>query len=229
MPGRVLIVEDEQDVRDLLVLTLRNAGYQTITADSGPEALRKTANENPDLILLDIMLPSMSGTEICRRIRGEAATAGTPIIIVSAKTDEVDKILGLELGADDYVTKPFSPRELVLRVKKLLDRTRGDTGKSDRLAIGDLVVDRSRHQVTFRGSEIILTPTEFKLLSLLMERRGRVQTRDRLLTDVWDYEASIDTRTVDTHVRRLREKLGPASDYVETVRGVGYRLNGPAD
>lgn len=229
MPGRILIVEDEQDVRDLLVLTLRNAGYQTLTADTGPDALRKTANDSPDLILLDIMLPDMSGTEICRKIRNEAATAGTPIIIVSAKTDEVDKILGLELGADDYVTKPFSPRELVLRIKKLLQRTRGGTEKSDRLVIGDLVVDRSRHHAAFRGNEITLTPTEFKLLSLLMERRGRVQTRDRLLTDVWDYEASIDTRTVDTHVRRLREKLGPASDYVETVRGVGYRLNGPSD
>lgn len=227
MPGRILIVEDEQDVRDLLVLTLRNAGYQTITADTGPGALRKATAENPDLILLDLMLPDMSGTEVCRRIRNEPATANTPIIILSAKTEEIDKILGLELGADDYVTKPFSPRELILRINKLIRRTNGADEKSDRLAIGELVVDRSRHQVSFRNQEIILTPTEFKLLSLLMERRGRVQTRDRLLTDVWDYEASIDTRTVDTHVRRLREKLGDACDFVETVRGVGYRLNGP--
>ncbi len=229
MPGRILVVEDEQDVRDLLVLTLRNAGYQTLTADTGPNAVRKAASEVPDLILLDIMLPDMSGTEVCRRIRNEPATANTPIIIVSAKTEEVDKILGLELGADDYVTKPFSPRELVLRINKLLRRGKGATDKSDRLVIGELVVDRARHQVTFRDREIILTPTEFNLLGLLMERRGRVQTRDRLLTDVWDYEASIDTRTVDTHVRRLREKLGDACDYVETVRGVGYRLNGPPD
>ncbi|HPA17977.1 MAG TPA: response regulator transcription factor [Verrucomicrobiae bacterium] len=227
MSAKILVVEDEQDVRDLLVLTLRNAGYQTLTAETGTGALRKAASEHPDLILLDLMLPEMSGTEICRRLRADPATANTPVIIVSAKSEEVDKILGLELGADDYVTKPFSPRELVLRIKKLLRRTEGPPEQSDRLAVGQLVVDRSRHQVTFRGNEIILTPTEFKLLGLLIERRGRVQTRDRLLTDVWDYEASMDTRTVDTHVRRLREKLGDAAEFVETVRGVGYRLNDP--
>lgn len=229
MPGRILIVDDEQDVSDLLALTFRNAGYQTITADSGTSALRKATEEHPDLIVLDLMLPEMSGTEVCRRIRNEPATARTPIIMLSARAEEVDKVLGLELGADDYVTKPFSPRELVLRVNKLIRRTDGSAEKSDRLFIGELLVDRSRHQVTFRNQEITLTPTEFKLLTMLMERRGRVQTRDRLLTDVWDYEASIDTRTVDTHVRRLREKLGDASGYVETVRGVGYRLNGPPD
>jgi two-component system phosphate regulon response regulator PhoB len=165
----------------------------------------------------------MSGNDICRRLKADAATSRIPVIFLSAKGEEVDKIVGFELGADDYVTKPFSPRELVLRIKTVLRRQTEPTGESANLTLGGLVIDRPRHVVTFKGKPLDLTPTEFKLLAVLIERRGRVQSRDRLLSDVWEYEATIDTRTVDTHVRRLREKLGAASDLIETVRGVGYR------
>lgn len=229
MRAKILIVEDDEDVKDLLEMTLRHAGYQTLAAKTGAAALRLAASERPDLILLDIMLPEMSGIEVCRKLRGGDGGGGVPIIVVSAKTEEVDKILALEIGADDYVTKPFSPRELVLRIDKLLRRKSGVPEATECLAVGNLVLDRARHQVTFEGRDIPLTRTEFRLLGLLMERRGCVLTRDRLLSEVWDYEASIDTRTVDTHVRRLREKLGAASGHIRTVRGVGYRLVGPQD
>jgi DNA-binding response OmpR family regulator len=227
MAQRILIIEDEPDMQDLLVLKLNDAGFQTVTASTGSTALRKAAAEHPDLIVLDLMLPEMSGVELCRRFRSDGATAGTPIIIVSAKTDEVDKIVCLELGADDYLTKPFSPRELVLRIRKLLLRKDGKSEQHERMAVGELAIDRAMYRVSCRGQDIALTATEFKLLAILMERCGRVQTRERLLNDVWDYADSIDTRTVDTHMRRLREKLGECSRYIETVRGVGYRLAGP--
>lgn len=227
MLGRILIAEDDEDLRDLLVCTVRKAGYQAVTADGGTPCLRKAIDEKPDLILLDIMLPDISGTDICRRLRSDNATATTPVIMLSAKTEEVDRILGLELGADDYVTKPFSPRELVVRIGKVLERTRGRTQQTDILKVGELVLDRSTYQVILRSREIRLTCTEFKLLGLLMDRCGRVQTRERLLTEVWDYDASVDTRTVDSHVQRLRGKLGDAGRYIETVRGFGYRLTVP--
>ena len=197
-----------------------------LTADNGRDALDIAREKQPDLIVLDLMLPRVDGLDVTRILR---TNLDIPIVMLTARSTEDDILLGLELGADDYVTKPFSPRELVLRIDKLLRRKSGVPEATECLAVGDLVLDRARHQVTFEGRDIPLTRTEFRLLGLLMERRGCVLTRDRLLSEVWDYEASIDTRTVDTHVRRLREKLGAASGHIRTVRGVGYRLVGPQD
>jgi len=206
-------------------MSLKGAGYKVLTAEDGESGLRKIRDECPDLVILDIMLPKMSGLEVCKNLRKDVATASLPVIMLTAKSDEVDRIVGLELGADDYVVKPFSPRELVLRVQSILRRAVHADGKSERLMLGKLVVDQARHEVVADGKVINLTATEFRLLAVLLERRGRVQSRDRLLNDVWGYESVIDTRTVDTHVRRLREKLGSLADYVETIRGVGYRMS----
>jgi two-component system phosphate regulon response regulator PhoB len=225
MNETVLIVDDEQDVVDLLVYNLQKAGYKTTSARDGATALQKARDAFPSLIVLDLMLPQIDGTEVCKQLRADPKTASIPIIMLTAKAEEVDRIVGLELGADDYVTKPFSPREVVLRVKKILGRTHGNGAPAEMLKCGDLVVDVAKHEAALKGKVVELTATEFKLLAMLMERRGRVQTRDRLLTDVWGYEGDVDTRTVDTHVRRLREKLGKAADYIETVRGVGYRFS----
>ena len=203
---------------------LRQAGFQTDTAADGAEALRKARSTTPDLILLDLMLPEMDGLEVCKLLRRDAKTSAIPIIMLTARASEIDRIVGLELGAADYVPKPFSPRELVLRVKKRLEQSSGETAKNA-YAFGPLQVDVSRHLVTVRGRRVELTATEFKLLVLLLQRIGHVQSRDQLLRDVWEYETHIDTRTVDTHIRRLREKLGPAAKYLDTVRGVGYRFS----
>jgi two-component system phosphate regulon response regulator PhoB len=224
MPEAILIVDDEQDVLDLLVYNLQKAGYKIVTARDGTAALQKARDEVPSLIILDLMLPQMDGTEVCRHLKADPRTAHIPIIMLTAKAEEVDRVVGLELGADDYVTKPFSPREVSLRVKSVLRRASGKTAPAEILKFGDLMVDIAKHAVTLKGREVELTATEFKLLATLLERRGRVQSRDRLLTDVWGYEGDVDTRTVDTHMRRLREKLGKSADYVETVRGVGYRF-----
>jgi two-component system phosphate regulon response regulator PhoB len=224
MSETVLIVDDEQDVVDLLVYNLQKAGYKTATARDGVTALQKARDGFPSLIILDLMLPQVEGTEVCKQLRADPKTASIPVIMLTAKAEEVDRIVGLELGADDYVTKPFSPREVVLRVKKILSRAQGKGAPTEVLKCGDLIMDIAKHEAALKGKAIELTATEFKLLAMLMERRGRVQTRDRLLTDVWGYEGDVDTRTVDTHVRRLREKLGKAADYIETVRGVGYRF-----
>jgi phosphate regulon transcriptional regulator PhoB len=224
MPDTVLIVDDEPDVIDLLVYNLQKAGYRTATARDGATALQKARDEIPSLIVLDLMLPQMDGTEVCRQLKADPKTAHIPIIMLTAKAEEVDRVVGLELGADDYVTKPFSPREIALRVRGVLRRASGKTAPAEVLKFGDITVDIARHEATVKGKVVDLTATEFKLLSTLLERRGRVQSRDRLLTDVWGYEGDVDTRTVDTHMRRLREKLGKAADYVETVRGVGYRF-----
>jgi DNA-binding response OmpR family regulator len=224
MSDSILIVDDEQDVVDLLAYNLQRAGYKTITARDGRVALQKARDEFPALVILDLMLPQMDGTEVCKQLKADSKTAGIPILMLTAKGEEVDRVVGLELGADDYVTKPFSPREIALRIKKILGRSRGTVVPSEVIRFGELVVDTAKHEASLKGKPIELTATEFKLLAMLMERRGRVQTRDRLLTDVWGYEGDVDTRTVDTHVRRLREKLGKASDYIETVRGVGYRF-----
>lgn len=224
MPEAILIVDDEQDVLDLLVYNLHKAGYKIVTARDGAAALQKARDEVPSLIILDLMLPQMDGTEVCRRLKADPKTAHIPIIMLTAKAEEVDRVVGLELGADDYVTKPFSPREVALRVKGVLRRASGKSAPAEILKFGDLTVDIAKHAVTLKDRGVELTATEFKLLATLLERRGRVQSRDRLLTDVWGYEGDVDTRTVDTHMRRLREKLGEAADYVETVRGVGYRF-----
>ena len=224
MKSRILVVDDEPDVLELVTYNLGQAGYHTATAADGAEALRKARSIAPDLILLDLMLPEMDGLEVCKLLRRDAKTSAIPIIMLTARASEIDRIVGLELGAADYVPKPFSPRELVLRVKKRLEQTVGAPTKNA-YSVGPLQVDVSRHLVTVRGRRVELTAIEFKLLTLLLQRIGHVQSRDQLLRDVWEYETHIDTRTVDTHIRRLREKLGPAAKYLDTVRGVGYRFS----
>jgi len=221
---KILIVEDEPDVVDLLTLQLRKAGgFTAVTAHDGAEGLKKARAEAPALIVLDLMLPRMSGLEVCKILKTDISTRHIPIIMLTAKAEEVDRIVGLEFGADDYVTKPFSPREMLLRIKAILRRGQND-GAEESVTRGLITIDSARHRVLVGGKPVVLTAVEFKLLSMLMKRPGRVQARDRLLTEVWGYESAIDTRTVDTHVRRLREKLGKAASAIETVRGFGYRL-----
>lgn len=221
---KVLVVDDEPDAVELISFNLKGAGFDVVSAADGAQALKTARLHHPDLILLDVMLPEVDGLEVCKLLRRDPATSGIPIIMLTARAAEVDRIVGLELGADDYVTKPFSPRELVLRVKKVIKRRTEPQEKADRLEAGELAVDIPRHLVTVSTKRVDLTATEFKLLTTLMHRRGRVQSRDQLLQDVWQYDNLIDTRTVDTHMRRLREKLGRASRFLDTVRGVGYRF-----
>src|SRR6058998_235790 len=218
---KIMIIEDESDVADLLTLNLRKAGFRTSTAADGVSGLQKARDDRPDFIILNLMLPKMAGLEVCRILKSDAATARMPILMLTAKAEEIDRIVGLEFGVDDYVTKPFSPREIVLRIRAIFRR--GEKA-DESLTAGPISIDPARHEVRVNGRQVHLTSLEFKLLRALMQRRGRVQERDRLLNDVWGYESVIDTRTVDTHVRRLREKLGKAGDAVETVRGFGYRL-----
>ena len=225
---RILVVDDEPDAIELIRFNLKASGYEVLTAEDGKEALAKARKFSPDMILLDLMLPEIDGLEVCKILRRDPATASLPIIMLTAKASEIDRVLGLEFGADDYVTKPFSPRELMLRVRNLLKRKESSKEEVERFQVRDIELDVSKYEVKIMGQPIDLTPTEFKLLQILMERKGRVQSRDRLLQDVWGYDQLIDTRTVDTHVRRLREKMGEAADYVTTVRGVGYRLMEPA-
>lgn len=224
MKQKILIVDDEPDALEVIAFKLKEAGYIPLTAADGLRAVELVRDERPALVVLDLMLPKLDGLEVCKLLRRDPATAGIPIIMLTARAAEMDRIVGLELGADDYVTKPFSPRELVLRIKKVLARTQQSDEPATHLRIGVLDIDAGRHQVKVRDRPLTLTATEFKLLELLARRRGRVQTRDRLLQDVWGYDNPIDTRTVDTHMRRLREKLGPAAEYLETIRGVGYRF-----
>jgi len=221
---RILVVEDEKDVVDLLRLNLRKAGgFTIVSASDGATGLATARDAKPDLIILDLMLPKMSGLEVCKILKTDPGTRQIPVLMLTAKAEEIDRIVGLELGADDYVVKPFSPREIVLRIKAILRRGSGEQ-TDEQLSAGAITIDPARHQVSVNGKVVNLTSLEFKLLRTLMQRRGRVQERDRLLNEVWGYESVIDTRTVDTHVRRLREKLGKAGDIVETVRGFGYRL-----
>ena len=221
---KILVVDDEPDAVELIEFNLKANGYEVATAADGEEALQKARAILPSLIILDIMLPEVDGMEVCKILRRDQRTQNIPIIMLTAKAAEIDRVLGLELGADDYVTKPFSPRELVLRVKRLLRPGTNPEEKSDRVEWKELIIDIPRHQVSVKGRSIDLTATEFKLLTTLAQRRGRVQSREQLLHDVWEYDNLIDTRTVDTHMRRLREKLGAASKYLDTVRGVGYRF-----
>jgi two-component system phosphate regulon response regulator PhoB len=223
MKAKILVADDEPDALELIEVNLKNAGYDVLVAVDGREALQKARAVRPDLILLDIMLPEMDGLEVCKALRRDPATASLPIIMLTARAAEIDRVLGLELGADDYITKPFSPRELILRVKNVLKRPTVETG-GGRIQIGGLVIDPSRHKVTYLDKPLVLTATEFKLVTVLAGRRGRVQTREKLLQDVWGYSSVIDTRTIDTHMRRLRDKLGGAAQYLDTVRGVGYRF-----
>lgn len=223
MVSRILIVDDEDDLAELVAFRLQQLGHVAATTGSGIGALMEVQRKRPDLMVLDLMLPDLSGTEVCRRIRRDAATRDIPIVMVTAKTDEVDRVVGFEVGADDYVTKPFSPRELVLRIEAVLRRTQPTSGVST-LQIGDLWIDAKGHRVRVRGIEAPLTALEFRLLLDLAERKGRVQSRDALLERVWGYVSGTETRTVDTHIKRLRRKLSTAADQVETIRGVGYRL-----
>lgn len=221
---KILVVDDEPEAVELVEFNLKQSGFDVVTAADGAEALRKARATSPNLVVLDLMLPEIGGLEVCKMLRRDPATAGLPIIMLTAKAAEIDRVLGLELGADDYITKPFSPRELVLRIQKLLLRGQPAAEAQETLRFGDLLIDNPRHIVSWRGRGIELTATEFKLLAVLAQRRGRVQSREQLLRDVWEYNNLVDTRTVDTHMRRLREKLGPAAKYLDTVRGVGYRF-----
>jgi len=221
---RVLVVDDEPDIVALVAYHLAKAGYRVSTAATGPDALRAAREERPALIVLDLMLPGMSGFDVLEKLRAHDATREVAVLMLTARKEEPDRIRGLTLGADDYLTKPFSPAELILRVGAILRRIGG--GGADTLAVGPLVIDRAAHTVAVDGRALDLTATEYKLLLTLAERRGRVQARTQLLQTVWDAAPDIQTRTVDMHVQRLRTKLGPAGDLIETVRGFGYRLRG---
>ncbi len=223
----VLIVEDEPDLQAVLDYNLRREGLRTAVASRGAEALELARREQPDLVLLDLMLPDISGTDVCRELKRHPSTARAAVVMLTAKGEEVDRIVGFELGADDYVVKPFSLRELILRVKAVLRRAEPAAETAERIHVGPITVDRAGHRVLVEGLEVPVTALEFRLLLLLVERRGRVQTRDRLLTDVWSEEDDVSERAIDTHIKRLREKLGSAGAWIETVRGVGYRYREP--
>lgn len=228
----ILIVDDEQDLVTTIEYSLEKEGYRTRTAHTGKDALAGARLQpHPDLILLDVMLPDVSGLEVCRELRADKSTKGIPIVMLTARAEEIDRVVGFEMGADDYVVKPFSNRELALRIRAILRRQGPAEGakESDVITFGVLEVDTAAHQVFVEGDEIALTALELKLLRTLMDRKGRVQSRETLLRDVWDITASITTRTVDTHVKRLREKLKNAGVYVETVRGTGYRFKRSVD
>lgn len=225
MGSRILVVEDETDLAELVAINLRGAGHEVTVVHDGKAAMAEIHRSQPDLLVLDVMLPDISGIEVCRRLRRSAQTVRLPVIMLTARTDEVDRVVGFEVGADDYVPKPFSPRELVLRVEAILRRAipAAELVGPQVIALGTLVIDVPAHRVEVEGEEILLTALEFRLLLDLASRAGRVQSRDALLERVWGYSPNVETRTVDTHVKRLREKLGAGAANIETVRGVGYR------
>ena len=223
MRQTILVVDDEPDIVEIIQYNLEKSGFDVIVAADGPAALEKARDDTPDLIVLDLMLPGLEGTEVCRILKQDERTRSIPILMLTAKSEEIDRIIGLELGADDYVVKPFSPREIALRIRNILRRrTVSETQGPAR--VGPLVIDVEGHHVSVAGRSVSLTATEFKLLVILYQRRGRVQTREELLDVVWGYDHMGYGRTVDAHIKRLREKLGEASGMVETVRGVGYRF-----
>ena len=225
MSRKILIIEDEPDIRKTLEYNISREGYEVISASSLSEGKEKLESASFSLLLLDLMLPDGSGLDLCRELKQDKSLSSMPVIILTAKDDEVDKVVGFELGADDYVTKPFSVRELILRVKAVLKR--GER-KSDNMEVqrqfGELKIDVDSHEVFVNDEQVSLTALEFKLLRQLVDRRGRVQSRDQLLSDVWGYSSDVTTRTVDTHIKRLREKLGGMGKYVQTIRGVGYKF-----
>ena len=225
-PAKVLVVEDERDIAALIAYHLTKEGYRVRTAEGGREALEAVSAERPDLVVLDLMLPGFSGEEVLAELRRKPELVDVPVIILTARREESDRIKGLELGADDYLTKPFSPRELVLRVSAVLRRAHAlpVTGAARTLRGGGITVDLNAFSVSVDGHNVELTPTEYRLLVSLLERRGRVQDRQQLLQAAWDVHARIETRTVDMHVQRLRSKLGDAGECIETVRGFGYRF-----
>lgn len=222
---KILVVDDETDVTELLVYTLKAKGFVVEALNDPNRSIGVARTFMPDLVVLDVMMPDLNGIQICRMLRADAKLKKVPVIFLTAKAEEGDRIQGLETGADDYLCKPFSTKELVLRIQTILRRVHDGAAEAPKLlAAGRIVLDGERHVVTVAEQLVELTATEFKLLRLLMERRGRVQTREHLLINVWNYETEIETRTVDTHVRRLREKLGSEADWIETIRGVGYRF-----
>ncbi len=225
----ILIVEDDQNIAKLVKYNFEKAGFRTAVVITGEEALEFLSRQMADLIILDIMLPKMDGFETCRRLKDDNRLASIPIMMLTARGEEVDRVVGFELGADDYVVKPFSPRELILRAKTILRRGQVKENVKENLRSGDLEIDIPRHRVSVKTKEIVLTPMEFKLLVILLERRGRVQSREELLSAVWNIEADVTTRTVDTHVKRLRQKLGKSGEALETIRGLGYRFNEDRD
>lgn len=225
----ILIVEDDQNIAKLIKYNFEKAGFRSTIMVTGEDAFEFLASQMVDLIILDIMLPKIDGFETCRRLKDDSRLSSIPILMLTARSEEVDRVVGFELGADDYVVKPFSPRELVLRVKTILRRRQLPKPLKENLRNNDLEIDIPRHRVSVKGKEIVLTPMEFKLLVTLIERRGRVQSREDLLSAVWDIQADITTRTVDTHVKRLRQKLGKAAKPLETIRGLGYRFNEGCD
>ena len=226
-PPLVLIVDDERDLVRLLEFNLQQAGFETAVAYAGEDALQKVRQRIPDLIVLDLMLPDIPGNEVCRQLKASPRTRHVPVLMLTARTDEVDRVVGFEVGADDFVTKPFSVRELVLRIRAILRRGSGAEADEAREQVGPIRVEPGAHRAYVEGQEITLTALEFKLLTTFMSRLGRVQTREALLQDVWGVSSDLQTRTVDTHVKRLREKLGSGRDLIETVRGIGYRMVEP--
>jgi two-component system phosphate regulon response regulator PhoB len=230
MSNKILIIEDEPDIRKTIEYNLSREGFEILTAASLKEG-KELLDKSFSLLVLDLMLPDGSGLDLCRELKSNQELMNIPIVILTAKDDEVDKVVGFELGADDYVTKPFSVRELILRIKAILKR--GSSQKNETVEIerqfGDLIIDIDSHEVFVNKEQISLTALEFRLLSQLIDRRGRVQSRDQLLSDVWGYSAEVTTRTVDTHIKRLREKLGTMGKYVQTIRGVGYKFSRTPD
>ena len=223
MQATILVIEDEPDALELLQFNLKGRGYKVISAESGEKGLQKANAHLPDLVVLDLMLPGLDGLELCKILKRNAKTAHVPIIMVTAKATELDRVLGLELGADDYLVKPFSPRELLLRIERLLKRgSPAATEAAECFNFGDLMIDIAKHEITVNGRTVQLTPTEFKLLTLLARRPERVHSRDKLLQEVWEYSQDIESRTIDTHMRRLRSKLGRAAKHLTTVRNFGY-------
>lgn len=225
MSQKIYIVEDEPDIRETLKYNFSNEGFKVFTAPDGEKALSNIKKVLPDVLILDLMLPGVSGLDVCKSIRADDDIRDMSIIMLTAKGEEIDRVIGFELGADDYVTKPFSVRELILRVKVLLKKQRESLVENKLVTFGPIRIDLDAHELKINDKEIVLTALEFKLLQHLVKRKGRVQTREQLLGDVWGYSAEVTTRTVDTHIKRLREKLGNTSDYIQTIRGVGYRFS----
>jgi len=224
---KILVVEDDKHISKLVKYNLEKAGFDCNVSITGEDALAVLAHQSYDLVILDIMLPKIDGFETCRQIRQDNKLANIPIIMVTAKGEEVDKVVGFELGSDDYVVKPFSPRELILRVKAILKRGKAkeNTEENEIISSSNISIDIARHQVKIDEKEVILTQIEFNLLVTLIKRQGRVQSRDRLLKDVWDMDSDVTTRTIDTHIKRLREKLGKSGKLINTVRGIGYKFS----
>jgi two-component system phosphate regulon response regulator PhoB len=220
----ILIIEDERDLADLVAFNLEKEGYRTLTALDGTNGLELARSQTPDLVLLDLMLPGMMGMDVCKSLKKSEKTSHIPVIMLTARGEEIDRVVGFEVGADDYVVKPFSTRELLLRVKAVLRRSLPDKPEGKIIKVGTVTINTERHMVDVEGEDVTLTTTEFKLLLNLAERLGRVQSRDLLLKNVWGYNYVGDTRTVDTHITRLRTKLGPAGDLIKTVRGFGYKM-----